>query len=224
MFAVFLTNAKKEQDNGQVFNFRRNSFANDEDFMQWIEACKNRSIIQAPVGILPTDEMITLQTCDYDFEEARLIVMARKVRDGESKQVEIAGAKYNPKPLFPQAWYDKKGGKKPQYAVNSNYNNFEGAAPTPTTTKKVIQGITPPSQLPTYEIPVTTTMQTVPTTPVGFTIPDTEPTTPPTATTTPVAGTTHTTAPPPSTTKTTAPPPTTTKPTEPTKDDTTAPE
>lgn len=118
VFAVFITNTIEAHDNGEVFNYRKNNFANEEAFLEFIDEVKKRSIINTGVEVLGDDEIITLSTCTYEFEEARLVVMARRVRDDETNIKDTSGAETNPNPLYPQIWYDKKGGKKPVFSSN----------------------------------------------------------------------------------------------------------
>ncbi|MBQ2676077.1 MAG: competence/damage-inducible protein A [Clostridia bacterium] len=117
IFAVMTTNSKKAHDNGKVFNYRRSDFTSEQDFMEWIEQCRIRSEINTPVDIVASDEILTLQTCAYEFDEARYIVMARRVRPGESADVEVGIASKNPNTVYPQIWYDKKGIKNPHASV-----------------------------------------------------------------------------------------------------------
>ena len=118
VFAVFITNTIKSHDNGEVFNYRRHTFGSGEHFLEFIDEAKKRSIINTNVEVYEDDEIITLSTCTYEFEEARLVVMARKVRDDEIEAdiMNTEDAKVNPNPLYPQIWYDIKGGKKPVFS------------------------------------------------------------------------------------------------------------
>ena len=116
VFAVFITNTIEAHDNGEVFNYRKNNFADEEHFLEFIDDVKKRSIINTGVEVLGDDEIITLSTCTYEFEEARLVVMARRVREGETDIMNTIGAEVNANPLYPQIWYDKKGGKKPVFS------------------------------------------------------------------------------------------------------------
>ena len=75
-----------------------------------------RSIINTGVDVLPSDELLTLSTCTYEFHEARFIIVARKVRDGESETVDTSQATMNPSPLYPDIWYQLFGGTKPDEA------------------------------------------------------------------------------------------------------------
>ncbi len=119
VFSVFITNAYPEGDNGNVFQYRYHSFGSDAAFLNFTEQLKIRSIIDTGVDIMPGDELLTLSTCIYDFEDARLVVVARRVRDGETNAMDTSKAKYNPSPLYPAAYYEKKGGSKPNISISS---------------------------------------------------------------------------------------------------------
>lgn len=110
VFAVFITNSVPEQDNGNFYDYRITKFPTDEIFAEWINEARIRSIINTDVDIKYTDEILTLQTCNDSFEtdgnKARLVVMARRVRDGEDIEVNTALAKVNENPKYPQIWYD----------------------------------------------------------------------------------------------------------------------
>ena len=78
---------------------------------QFISKIRERSLINTTVDIKPTDKLITLSTCDYDFKDpvtneriARFIIIGRKVREGEDATVDIDNAKINPNPVMPKEW------------------------------------------------------------------------------------------------------------------------
>jgi sortase B len=103
IFAVFVTTADSKYKNSLYY--LDTEFNTDEDFNTFIsEVCK-RSFINTSVDVKPTDNLLTLSTCDYyypatdDGEHARLVVMARMVRKGESTSV--AAATKNDNVLFP---------------------------------------------------------------------------------------------------------------------------
>lgn len=108
VFAVMVTNSTPEQDNGYVFDYTVPDFPNDSTFNAWVNDVKDRSFWDIPVDVEPTDKLITLSTCDYDFDGARLVVFARATRDGESSAVDTEKAVKNPAPKMPQGWYDAK--------------------------------------------------------------------------------------------------------------------
>ncbi len=115
VFAVFLSTSSPTTDNG--FNYMITDFASDDKFTDFINEVRLRSIINTNVTVNSNDKIITLVTCAKDFDDARLVVMGRMVRDNENDSVDINGATLNPQPKYPQAWYDKKGKENP-YANN----------------------------------------------------------------------------------------------------------
>lgn len=113
IFSVFLVNTIASQDSGYVFNYREPDYASPDDFLNFIADIKNRSLFDIPVDVAGDDEIITLSTCSYEFDEFRMVVVARRVRTGETSTVNVSDAVKNPDPLYPQIWYTKNGGKKP---------------------------------------------------------------------------------------------------------------
>ncbi len=120
IFAVAITNASKEDDNGYVFNYMRPDFDTKEQFLGWINDVKERSIINTGVDIEEDDMIVTLSTCTYEFDDARLVIFARKVRSGESKKIDTSLVSVNQNTRYPQAYYDKKGIQNPYRYVSSN--------------------------------------------------------------------------------------------------------
>ncbi len=113
IYGVFFTNAYPEQNNGYVFNFMHTSFGSNDNFMEYIEQVDMRKLYTTGVDIKPTDKIITLNTCAYEFTEARLVVIGRLVREGEDTSVDTSKVQINSNPLWPQAYYDKKGIENP---------------------------------------------------------------------------------------------------------------
>lgn|GEM_PF-708105 len=115
VYAVFLSNgsrsSKVPKDEDYVFDyiFNRLSTGNDnQPFRDYIEELNRRRFYDTGVDIRKDDKILTLSTCAYDFTDARLVVVARMVRPGESHAVDITLAKLNPNPQYPQMYYDKK--------------------------------------------------------------------------------------------------------------------
>ncbi|MEG1886846.1 MAG: class B sortase, partial [Oscillospiraceae bacterium] len=135
VFSVFLTNTLPEHDDGYVFNYRPVEFSSNSAFLSWINEVKRRSLINTPVDIIEGDEILTLSTCIYDFDDARLVVMARRVRDGESADVNVTEAFLNPSPLYPDIWYTKRGQSIPEH-VNNLSNDLPTVRPEPPTSSQ----------------------------------------------------------------------------------------
>lgn len=122
IISIFKTNTRKDQ--GEVFQYLKIGFADDNEFLNYVYNVRERSLIDIPVDVNENDELVTLSTCSYEFEDFRTVVVARKVRSGESTEVDVSKAEVNPDPLMPQIWYDKRGGIKPEITdFNTAYNN-----------------------------------------------------------------------------------------------------
>ncbi len=114
VFAAFISNGDKAQDNGYEFPYIATTFPTEDKFLEFIDEVKSRSYYtNEAVDIVPGDKILTLSTCDTVFEDARFVVMARLVRDGESAEVDTTNVKINHNQRFPQAWYDKMGKSNP---------------------------------------------------------------------------------------------------------------
>jgi SrtB family sortase len=116
VFAVFIVNTMSVH--GPVFEYRDPYYATEDDFLYFIKRVKRRSIIDTDVDIKGDDKILTLSTCTREFKQARLVVMARKLRPDESYYADTSNYKYNNNPLFPNVWYKsvKPSAKKPYYA------------------------------------------------------------------------------------------------------------
>jgi len=109
IFGVFITNAEPEQDNGKVFKYwQMVDFDDDSEFMDYVNEVRKRSIWDIDsVDVQPGDQLLTLSTCVYDFRpEARIVIVARQVREGEEATVDTANVVKNEDAYYPQAYYD----------------------------------------------------------------------------------------------------------------------
>ncbi len=109
IYAIFILNASKEDDGNYIYNISRKNFINENDFERWSNEAYERSIINTGVDVRMDDNIITLVTCSEDFENARLVVMARESREDENPQVDTSKATVNPNPRYPEKWYVKRG-------------------------------------------------------------------------------------------------------------------
>lgn len=122
IISIFKTNTLDYQ--GDFFNYLRGDFDSDYDFLNYVYQVRERSIIDCPVTVNENDTLVTLSTCAYDFSEFRLVVVARKIRDGEDSKVDVSKAKSNPDTLYPDIWYNTYGGTKPEVtSFQDAYNN-----------------------------------------------------------------------------------------------------
>ena len=109
VYAVIISNSQEKDDGDYIFNYTVPNFKSQDQFMSYVAALDERSLYKTGVDIQPNDKLLTLSTCTYEFSDARLAIVGRMVRDGESEDVDVSAATVNPNPRYPQAWYDKKG-------------------------------------------------------------------------------------------------------------------
>lgn len=107
IYAVFITNSEPVDDNGYVFNYIFTHLTNDEAFSSYVKALDERKLYDTGVDIEPGDKLITLSTCTYEFDNARLVVVGRLVRENESTTVRVNKAELNENPRYPNVWYTK---------------------------------------------------------------------------------------------------------------------
>ena len=111
VFAVFIATDSPINDNG--FSYTVTDFSSDNKFGEFINEVKLRSLINTDVSVQTDDKILTLVTTSREFDNARLVVMGRMVRENESTEVNIDDVTLNTSPKYPQAWYDKKGESNP---------------------------------------------------------------------------------------------------------------
>ncbi len=116
IISVILTNTLPDQ--GIPFNYLRTSFKSDSDYLNFVYQLRIRSLFNTGVSFNAEDKIVLLSTCSYEFTDFREVVVARKVRSGESGSVDITRTGYNNKVVFPDCWYKKNGGTKPVWPTS----------------------------------------------------------------------------------------------------------
>lgn len=119
VYAVYVSNGKVDST-GWIFNYIFTELISDNEFGEYISQVDQRKLYSTGVDIKNTDKILTLSTCAYDFPNARLVIIGRLVRDGESTKVDTSKAFANPSPRYPAEYYSKKGVKNP-YAGSSKW-------------------------------------------------------------------------------------------------------
>jgi len=137
IFSIFITNSRPEHDNGNVFDYRKINFTTQDEFLEFTSQLTERSIINTGVDIIEGDEIVTLSTCATDFDDARLVIVARKVRADEESSIDMEAVSVNENPHYPQIYYDKKGIQNP-YSDTTTPPNTNSSSDIPTSS-------TPPS-------------------------------------------------------------------------------
>jgi len=109
--AVFLSTTQRKDDNGYMFNYIYPDMA-DENMVGYINQVRERMLYETGVTLEPTDKIITLSTCIYDYGasvDTRLVVIGRLLHEGESEAIDASLVKDNPDYRRPQVWYNRQG-------------------------------------------------------------------------------------------------------------------
>lgn len=103
--SVMIVEGDAATNYGYFFDFTFDN-CSDECFKEYIEELKKRSLYITGVDIQPTDKLLTLCTCTYEFNNARLVVVARMLRDGESPEIDQKLACYSAEVKYPDCYYE----------------------------------------------------------------------------------------------------------------------
>ncbi len=112
IFSVYKTNTL--QVHGDFFNYYHGEFSSDAQFMNYVYNVKERSLFDVPVPINENDQLITLSTCSQEYTDFRTVVVARKIREGESVKAFVDAAKLNESPVWPDVYYTDHNVEKPE--------------------------------------------------------------------------------------------------------------
>lgn len=109
IFAIMVVSDTVDNTFGYDFTPYKVSFTNQNEFTDWVYHCKQRSLITTNVDVTANDQVLTMSTCCYDFDNARLVIIARRLRENEDPGVDTSAAITNKSVLYPGAYYKKKG-------------------------------------------------------------------------------------------------------------------
>ena len=113
--AVFLSNKQPKDDSGYFFNYIYPDMG-ESNMVGYIEQVNQRKLYDTGVSLEPTDKVITLSTCIYDYGKSvdtRLVVVGRLLHEGESEEIDVSLVKDNPDYRRPQVWYNSHGKTNP---------------------------------------------------------------------------------------------------------------
>ena len=85
---------------GTPFNYIKTDFKSDKEFTDFVGEIRKRSLITTPVEVTAEDDILLLSTCSYEKTQWRMIIAARRVREGES-EIDVSSAKKASNPLMP---------------------------------------------------------------------------------------------------------------------------
>ena len=113
VYTAIITAGNASQDNGYIFNYIVTNFLTDAIYQGYIDALNERALYTTGVGLTTSDKIITLSTCSYEYDGARLVVVGRLLREGESLDCDFSQIEVNENPRYPQKWYDVNGISNP---------------------------------------------------------------------------------------------------------------
>ena len=77
VFSVYVTDTN--------FDYLITNFSRDEDYINYINTLKAKSIFKKDISINKEDCILTLSTCSYEFENARTVIHAKYIDNGVIK-------------------------------------------------------------------------------------------------------------------------------------------
>ncbi len=80
-------------------------FADERDFYDYVNEIKRRTIRLNDVDVTYGDELLTLSTCNSTFSNGRLVIFARKVREGEDPYEGTQNSTANPNVKWCNSYY-----------------------------------------------------------------------------------------------------------------------
>ncbi len=91
--------ATTNSSTGKIFEYRKFDFKDANEFNEFVTAIKKRSYFNTPVDVNENDKILLLSTCSYEKQHWRMVIAARKVREGET--IDVRSAEKNNSVLWP---------------------------------------------------------------------------------------------------------------------------
>lgn len=97
IIASFVIEVEPRQTrDGVIFDYHNYiRFGTKRPYQTFIDNVMERSAINTGVDVEEGDQFLTLSTCSNEFEPSRFVVIGRRVRDGESPEVDTSKASIN---------------------------------------------------------------------------------------------------------------------------------
>lgn len=124
IFAFFILDAEDETDT-KFDCWNKLDFDSEDDFYNFVNEAKRRSIRLNKVDVKYGDPLLTLSTCNTtlaDEERGRIIIMARRVRDGEDPMEGTQDSVRNPNIKWPNLYYENHSDER--YDPNGPFEQY----------------------------------------------------------------------------------------------------
>ncbi len=106
IFAVFIVDGADTTSEYAFDCWNTFDFKDEAHFYEFVNQAKKRTLMTNDVDVAYGDQLLTLYTCNGLLDTAKLIVMARMVRDGEDPYEGTTNGQPNDNVLWPKAYYD----------------------------------------------------------------------------------------------------------------------
>ena len=63
-----------------AFNYIKTNFQSEEDYGEFLESLRQKSMFQLDTAVSTEDQILTLSTCSYEFDNARFVIHAKKLK------------------------------------------------------------------------------------------------------------------------------------------------
>ena len=67
--------------NHEDFRYNEYTDMNEEEFIEFMEECRSRQLYDTGIAVEYGDELLTLSTCEYTYENGRFVVLAKKITE-----------------------------------------------------------------------------------------------------------------------------------------------
>ena len=90
------------ESDGDVFHFNQYIDLDDAAEQTFLDEVAKRAFYTTGDYAYPTERLLTLSTCTYQMDDARMVILARPLRDGETTEADTVHV--NSDPLLPARW------------------------------------------------------------------------------------------------------------------------
>ena len=90
------------ESDGDVFHFNQYIDLDDAAEQTFLDEVAKRAFYTTGDYAYPTERLLTLSTCTYQMDDARMVILARPLRDGETTEADTVHI--NSDPLLPARW------------------------------------------------------------------------------------------------------------------------
>ena len=116
VFAAFVASVDENRESNFAF-YKYENFLNADELYFYVSQARSRSLIDTKVDVRSGDTLLTLAINSNEFEGAKFVVVARKVRRAETQNDEYKSASANLTALYPDEYYEKNGTQKPDFSA-----------------------------------------------------------------------------------------------------------